>query len=99
MPDFPKAAKIFFLKACISRASFCSWLKFIEGRTSVRNKPRPGRPTEAVTPTTLANLDIYVNKDHSTTLKEVANQFSICKVSTQILNEKLSLSKVSASNS
>ena len=37
----------------------------MEGRTSVRDKPRPGRPAEAVTPTTMTNIEVFVNIDRS----------------------------------
>ena len=45
-----------------------AWLR--EGRTSVRDKPRLGRPAEAVTPT---NVEVFVNKDQRVTLQEVAS--------------------------
>ena len=33
--------------------------------TSMRDKPRPGKPTEVVTPTLVANVEVFVNKDCS----------------------------------
>ena len=45
----------------------------------MRDKPRPGRPAEAVTPTMVVNVEVFVNKDHRVTLQEVANQLSIGK--------------------
>ena len=61
------------------------------------DKPRPGRPTEAVTPTMVANVEVFVNKDRRVTLQEIANQFSIGKVlAHQILHEKVGMSNVSA---
>ena len=40
-----------FSKGCIPRSIFYSWVsRFREGRTSTRDQPRPGRPTEAVRP-------------------------------------------------
>ena len=48
-------------------------------------------PAEAVTPTIVVNVEIFVNKDRSVTLQEVANQFSSSKASAyQILHEKIS---------
>ena len=29
---------------------------------SMRDRPRPGRPAEAVTPTVVANIEVFVNK-------------------------------------
>ena len=44
---------------------------------------------EAVTPTMVANVEVFVDKDLRVTLQEVANQFRISKVSAhQILHEK-----------
>ena len=85
-----------FSEACVYRLTFYSWIsQFREDRTSVRPKSRPGRPAEAVTPTMLANVEVFVNKDRRVTLQEVANQFSIGKASAhQILHETLGVSKV-----
>ena len=48
-PYFSKVAEKFF-SAYISHSTFYSWVsQFTEGRTSVRDKSRPGRPAEAVT--------------------------------------------------
>ena len=55
------------------------------------------RPTEAVTPKMVANVEVFVNKDHRVTLQEVANQFSIGKaLAHQILHEKIGMSKINA---
>ena len=40
----------------------------------MRDKPRSGRPAEAVTPTMVANFEAFV------TLQDVANQFRIGKM-------------------
>ena len=40
--------------------------------TGVRDKPRPGRPAEAVTPTIVANIRNFINKDRRVTLQEIA---------------------------
>ena len=39
----------------------------------MRNKPRPVRPAEALTPTMGADVESFVNKDCRVTLQEVAN--------------------------
>ena len=38
----------------------------------MRDKPRPGRPTEAVILTMGANVEVFINKDCRVTLQEVA---------------------------
>ena len=72
-----------FSKACISHSTFYSWVsQFREGRTSLRDKPRPGRQAEAVTSTMLADVEVFVNKDCRVTLQELAKQLiSIGKAS------------------
>ena len=67
-----------FFKGCRGVYNLNSWVsQFREGRTSVRDKPRPRRPAEAVTPTIVANVEVLVNKNCRVTLQKVANQLSI----------------------
>ena len=55
----------------------------------MKDKHRPGRPAEAVTPTIVVNVEVFVHKDCRVKLQEVADQFSISKVSGhQILQKK-----------
>ena len=59
-----------FSKACLACSTFYSLVSQIrEGRTSVKDKPRPGRPGEAVTTTMVANVEVFANKDHRMTLQ------------------------------
>ena len=59
-----------FSEARISRSTFYSWVsQFRERRTSVWDKPRPRRLDEAVTPTLVANVEMFVNKDRRVTLQ------------------------------
>ena len=65
---------MYFSKACISRSTFFSWVS--QDRTSGRNKPWPGRPTEAVAPTMVVNVEFlflffFVSRNHRGTLQEV----------------------------
>ena len=41
----------------------------------MRDKPRSGNPTEAMVPTMVANVEVFVNKDQRVTLREIANPF------------------------
>ena len=60
-------------RICISRSIFKSWVsQFREGRTSVRDKPMPGRPVGG-------GCWGFVNNVRRVTLQEVANQLSIDK--------------------
>ena len=69
---------------------FFFWvLQFRDGRISVRDMPWPGRLSEAVSPTVVAYVAVFINKDSRMTLQEVAIKLSICKASAyQILHEK-----------
>jgi hypothetical protein len=70
-----------FSEKCVSRSIFYNLVsqisQFREGRTSVCDRPRTGRSAEAVTPTMVANVKAFVNKNRRVTLEEVANKFSI----------------------
>ena len=45
----------------------------------MREIHRPGNHTEAVTPTIVANVQVFVNKDRTVTWQEVTNQLSSVK--------------------
>ena len=45
----------------------------------MRDKPRPGRPAEAMTPTMMANVVFFDNKDRRVTLQEAAYNLSPIK--------------------
>ena len=54
-----------FSKACISFSTFYSWVSQLrEDMTSMREKLRPGRLVEAMTPTMVGNVEAFVNKGH-----------------------------------
>ena len=66
----------------------------------MKDKPRPGRPTETVIPKMMANGEVLVKRDSKVTLQEVANQLSIGKASViQILHKELSRSKIKCQES
>ena len=48
----------------------------------MRDMPWPGRPAEPLTPTMVANFEVFVNIDRKVTLQEIAYQFIIGKAST-----------------
>jgi transposase len=53
-----------FSDKCVSRSTFYNCVsQFREGRTSVCDRPRTGRPAEAVTPKMVANVIPFVNKN------------------------------------
>ena len=63
----------------------------------MRDKPslRPGKPTEAVTPTMVANVEVFVNKDHNVTFQELAN-IKLALVKHWHIRFTLGMSKISA---
>jgi histone-lysine N-methyltransferase SETMAR len=97
-PELKKmlAGKKYKTRAALIRSTFYNWVsQFREGRTSVFDRRRTGRPAEAVTPTMVANVKAFVKKNRRVTLEEVANKFSIGKAH-KILHEHVGMSKVSA---
>ena len=62
LATFSKIAEKFFLKTAYPAQCFMAGFHFFgEGRTSMRDKPRPGRPTEAVTPTLMRNAGRFLS--------------------------------------
>ena len=73
-----------FLEPAHPVQSFLVWFLLLqsrEDRASLRYKPTPWRPAEAVIPTMVATVEGFVNKDRKVKLQEVTNQFSIGKAS------------------
>ena len=68
--DFKACREVFLKPAYPIQLS-----QFREGRTGIRDKP--GRLAEAVTPSIVVNVEVFVNKDRRVTLLESANQFNI----------------------
>ena len=61
-----KGCRKVFLKPTYPFSIFYSWVShYSEDKTSARDKPRSGRPAEAVTPTMVANVEGFVTKDRS----------------------------------
>ena len=66
----------------------------------MKDKPRPGRPTETVNSKMMDNGEVLVKRDNKVTLQEVANQLSIGKASViQILHKGLGRSKIKSQES
>ena len=55
-----------FSKACISRSTFYCWVsQFRSRQDKCEGQASTGRPAEAVTPTMVANVEVFINKDRS----------------------------------
>ena len=89
---FQRLQKVFFSKVSISCSTFYFWvLKFTEGRTSVRDKPSPGKPAEAVTPYNGGECWGFCRQNSQNDITGVANQLSISKtLAHPILHVKIS---------
>jgi len=58
---------------CLSRQTVHNWVqKFSEGRTSIEDEHRAGRPVEIATPETLQRVEDIIRAERSVTVDAVA---------------------------
>jgi hypothetical protein len=58
---------------CLSRQAVHNWVqKFSEGRISIEDEHRVGRPVEIATPATLQRVEDIINEDRRFTIDAVA---------------------------
>jgi len=74
------------------------WFKrFKEGRTSVKDNERPGRPSTSKTNETVARVREIIRNNHRLTIREVAEDVGIYYGSCQeILTKELGMSRIAA---
>ena len=83
---------------CLSRTQVFLWHKrFLEGRESVEDDPRPGRPVTASTDENVKKIEQIVRIDRRLSIRMIA-EMTNCRKETvrQILGENLNMSKVCA---
>ncbi|GFO04866.1 histone-lysine N-methyltransferase SETMAR [Plakobranchus ocellatus] len=74
---------------------WCSWFK--DGRTSLQNEPRSGRPNTANNDRNTARVDELIKVDRRVKLKEISLKLDIPKTNLyEIVYDKLGYRKVSA---
>jgi len=83
---------------CMSRARVFEWHKrFSEGRESVKDDDRPGRPRTAVTDDNIEKVRDVIRKDRRLGVRAVAEEVNLDRESVRrILREELNLRKVCA---
>ena len=83
---------------CMSRTQCYEWLKhFKQGRISVGEDPRPGRPSTSTDDDHVERVRAVIRGNCRLTVREVANEVGISIGSChQILAEKLQMRRVSA---
>ena len=73
------------------------WKRFKEGRTSVDDDPRSGRPSTSKTDDNVAKVRDVIRSNRRLTVREVAEEVSISKiVCHEILTENLGMNRVAA---
>jgi transposase len=81
---------------CISRARVFEWHKrFSEGRESVKDDDRPGRPRTAVNDDNIEKVRHVIRKDRRLGVRAVAEKVNLDRESVRrILTEELNMTKV-----
>ena len=77
-------------------SSIYRWIDAFEhGKRSVKDEDRPGRPREAVTPTTIAKVEDLISDDRHITVKKLSEEVGISEDRViHILHEELGLRKL-----
>jgi len=90
--------KITFREEAMCRTQTYEWRKrFKEGRTSVDDDPRSGRPSTSKTDENVAEVREVIRSNRRLTVREVAEEASISKtVCRETLTENLGLHRISA---
>jgi hypothetical protein len=61
-----------YSKHCLSRQAVHNWVQFLEGRTSIEDEHRVGRPVEITTLATLQRVEDIIQVDRRVTIDAVA---------------------------
>ncbi|XP_067947100.1 histone-lysine N-methyltransferase SETMAR-like [Watersipora subatra] len=94
--DIYRRMKAQYGESCLNQNKVFKWASsFKEGRTSIEDELRSGRPKEAATPSNLEAVDKLVRADRRIKVEEIAESLSI-SIGTvhSILHEDLGYSKV-----
>ncbi|BFZ15149.1 hypothetical protein BsWGS_18188 [Bradybaena similaris] len=63
---------------CFSRKNVYKWAKlFKEGRSSVEDEDRPGRPTELRSPEVIESVNDLIQSDRRVTVDDIARTLSL----------------------
>jgi transposase len=83
-----------FSDDCLSQAVVYQWVKrFKEGRESLKDDPRPDRPSTACDEQMVAQVRAKIHADQSLTIREIAEEVNISFGSCQaILTEDFAMS-------
>lgn len=85
-------------ESCMNRGNFYKWVdQFKNGRTSVTDEQRSGRPKEVSTPALESRIDNMIREDRRVTVEQMAENLQV-SVGTvySIISDKLRYRKTSA---
>ena len=80
--------------SALKNSCICKWIgQFREGRNTVKDDPKSGRPSTSVTDKIIADVQLHGKQDRRVTVREIAETFSISYGSAQeILTDNLECS-------
>jgi len=96
--DIVRRLSAVFGESAESRSTVYRWIQlFAEGRQSLDDEPRSGRPSTAVTEESVAAVEKIVMEDRHVTIREIALTMDIStSTAHEILHNRLQLNKISA---
>ena len=96
--DIVRRLSAVFGESAESRSTVYRWIQlFTEGRQSLEDDPRSGRPSTAVTEESVAAVEKIVMEDRHVTIREIAQTMDISSSTAhEILHNRLQLNKLSA---
>lgn len=96
--DIARRLEAVFGESSLSKMTVSRWVKrFKEGRATLEDDQRSGRPATAVNPATIKQVEDLILKDRRITLREIIDEIPISKGSVvEIIHDHLHMSKVAA---
>ena len=94
---FKRLTAVFEAQA-LKRSTVYEWVaKFKDGRTSLEDKPRPGRPLSSFTPENVVKVKACIMEDRRITIREISETLELNAFTVhQIIHQELDMRKLTA---